>query len=175
MFLNVCLSLMDYLSSLCLSVFIKKNTFYWNRFSKPKRRVIEIQVKTSFFLGGVDAGASQKRGEMDHPQRETCSRRSSSTATWIWWKYWNHMILTNLRRFWPLFWPLELFSKQQNNSQGRKRGQKSPSSRIVSSIHFTLVFIRNTLSKLEDFLRSTFILTHLVQSVHIIMATSWKS
>ena len=66
--------------------FYKKNTFYWNRFSKPKRRVIEIQVKTSFFLGGVDAGASQKRGEMDHPQRVRCSRRSSSTATRIWWK-----------------------------------------------------------------------------------------
>ena len=100
---------MDYLSSLCLSVFIKKNTFYWNRFSKPKRRVIEIQVKTSFFLGGVDAGASQKRGEMDHPQRERpaagdqAQQRHECDE-----RIWNHMILTNKGRFSTIFTALKI-------------------------------------------------------------------
>ena len=61
---------MDYLSSLCLSVFIKKILFIEIGFQSQKDASSKFRSKHLFFLGGVDAGASQKRGEMDHPQRK---------------------------------------------------------------------------------------------------------
>ena len=61
---------MDYLSSLCLSVFIKKYFLLKSVFKAKKTRHRNSGQNIFFFLGGVDAGASQKRGEMDHPQRE---------------------------------------------------------------------------------------------------------
>ena len=53
--------------------FYKKNTFIEIGFQSQKDASSKFRSKHLFFLGGVDAGevgASQKRGEMDHPQRE---------------------------------------------------------------------------------------------------------
>ena len=48
----------------------KKILFIEIGFQSQKDASSKFRSKHLFFLGGVDAGASQKRGEMDHPQRE---------------------------------------------------------------------------------------------------------